>query len=199
MSSSEENIVIDSDMTLEKALKQNPQSQAPQEVLDLMGILSIDYYGFDGLLHRGQIVISKNVVNDIKKFFELALKLKFPIKSVIPIADEKYSWDDNRSCEGNNSSGFNYRLIAGTNRMSKHSTGLAFDINPVQNIYVRYDENLKEVFRAPTNGVYDVNVPGTLTSDHPLVLLLKKLGWDWGGDWTPETGREDDQHFEKVF
>ena len=56
---------------------------------------------------------------------------------------------------------------------------------------------MKEVFRAPENGVYDPSAKGTLTSDHPLVLLMKELGWEWGGDWTPETGREDYQHFQK--
>ena len=183
-------------MNPEIAVAPNPQNPASQDILDTMNVLSVSYYGFDELIHKGQIVINKDVIEDIKKFFDLALKLKFPIKSVIPINDEKYSWDDNRSCEDNNSSGFNYRLVAGTNRLSKHSTGRAFDINPVQNIYVRY-ENMKEVFRAPADGIYDKNTPGTLTSDHPLVLLMKELGWEWGGDWTPETGREDYQHFEK--
>ncbi len=191
-------IKIDSSVSPEEALAQNPDNPAPQEILDMMDIVSVKYLGFDGGLHQGQIVINKNVVGDIKKFFGLALEIKFPIQSVIPISNPKYKWDDELSCEDNNSSGFNYRNISGkANKLSKHATGLAFDINPVQNIYVRYDENLKEVFRAPIEGVYDKNVPGTLISGDPLVNLMKELGWDWGGDWTKESGREDYQHFEK--
>ena len=193
---SSEATIIDSQMTSEEALVPNPENPAPQEILDMMEVLSVRHYGFDGLIHSGQIVMNKDVIEDIKKFFDLALELKFPIKNVIPINDKRYLWDDNQSCEDNNSSGFNYRLVAGTNRLSKHSNGRAFDINPVQNIYVRY-ENGKEVFRAPTDGLYDKNAPGTLTSNYSLVILIKNLGWEWGGDWTPETGREDYQHFEK--
>jgi len=183
-------------MSLEEALATNPQNPAPKEVLQMMEMISVDYFGFDGSIHRGLIVVNKDVIDDIKKFFELAQELKFPIKSVIPISNRKYSWDDNTSCEDNNSSGFNYRLVAGTNRISKHSDGRAFDINPVQNIYIRY-ENMKETFRAPTDGIYEIGVLGTLSADSLLVLLMKKLGWDWGGDWTPELGRIDYQHFEK--
>ncbi|HBD24764.1 MAG: hypothetical protein A2566_00295 [Candidatus Zambryskibacteria bacterium RIFOXYD1_FULL_40_13] len=184
-------------MEEKEILMQNPNSQAPQNVLDSQVVLSVDYFGFDGQIHSGQIVVNKIVAEDVRSFFKLALHIKFPIEKVIPIGDQKYKWDDDVSCADNNSSGFNYRLVAGTNRLSKHSTGMAFDINPVQNLYVRFDENLKEIFKAPVDGVYDQTILGTLTSDHPLVVLMKSLGWDWGGDWTAESGRIDYQHFEK--
>lgn len=198
MSNNEKPVVIDSHMSKEEILAVNPKNPAPKEIIDSIEIINVNYFGFDEKIHRGQIAMNKNVIEDVKKFFELALKLKFPIEKVIPISNKKYSWDDISSCEDNNSSGFNYRLVAGSvNKLSKHSTGNAFDINPVQNIYVRY-ENMKEVFRAPKNGIYNINTKGTLTSDNPLVILMKDLGWTWGGDWTPETGREDYQHFEKM-
>ena len=174
----------------------NPNNPAPQEIIKNIEIFDVSYYGFDEQIHQGQIAMNKDSVEDVKKFFDLSLELRFPIEKVTLISNEKYLWDDYKSCADNNSSGFNYRKIGGTDKLSKHSTGHAFDINPVQNIYVRY-ENMKEVFRAPENGVYDPSAKGTLTSDHPLVLLMKELGWEWGGDWTPETGREDYQHFQK--
>lgn len=183
---------------IEEVMVQNPQNPAPQEILNSLEITNVAYYGFDNILHQGQIIMHKDVVGDIVKFFKLAVELEFPIKNVIPIS--KYKWDDELSCEDNNSSGFNYRYISGDRaRLSKHAMGLAFDINPVQNIYVRYDKDLKEIFRAPTDGIYDKNVSGTLVSNDPLVSLMKRLGWDWGGDWTRESGREDYQHFEKNF
>ena len=192
-----QNIVVDSDMSVEVVLAQNPKSLAPQSVMDSMEIINVKYYGFDNKTHSGQIVMNKIVADDTKKFFQLAFDTKFPIEKVIPISSEKYKWDDAVSCADNNSSGFNYRLVAGTNKLSKHSMGMAFDVNPVQNIYIRYDQNLKETFRAPVGGVYDRNISGTLTHDHPLVVLLRNLGWDWGGDWVAESGRIDYQHFEK--
>lgn len=190
--------IVDSAIELSVALAQNPESVAPSEVLDSMRLITVEYFGFDGLLHQGQIVMHESVVDDIGRFFALARETRFPIEKVIPISVPTYAWNDELSCADNNSSGFNYRLISGsTNRLSKHGRGLAFDINPVQNIYIRYDKDLNEVFRFPPTGVYEKSARGSLTPDHPLVLLMKNLEWDWGGDWTPESGRIDYQHFEK--
>lgn len=195
-----ENIVFDSDVTLDTALTQNPQSPAPPDVLDAMRMADVTYIGFDELLHKGQIVMHKDAIEDVRAFFALALKLGFPIQSVIPISNPRYAWDDEASCNDNNSSGFNYRAITGNpNKLSKHAYGMAFDINPVQNIYVRYDEQLRVAFKAPAHGMYDEQAVGTLTREHPLVQHMKELGWEWGGDWTRESGRTDYQHFERDF
>jgi hypothetical protein len=158
---------------------------------------SVVYYGFDGLIHRGQIVIHKQLASDLDQFFSLALYLRFPIAKVIPIAHPKYLWDDDKSCNDNNSSGQNYRLIVGTNRISNHADGRAFDINPMQNPFIRLDAFGNITYQVPQNSVYDISQPGTLTSIHPLVILMRSLGWIWGGGWKPEEGIVDYQHFEK--
>lgn len=190
-------IIVDSDMVREDILAQNPESRAPQDTVDSLDIIPLSYWGFDGVLHCGQIVMHKSVMQDTKQFFDAALEMKFPIQKVIPISNGKYTWNDAASCSDNNSSGYNYRRIAGTNKISQHARGCAFDINPVQNIYIHYGENREETFRFPESAVYDENARGTLTAAHPLVLLMKRLGWEWGGDWKPESGRTDYQHFEK--
>lgn len=191
-------IIIDSEISLEMALAQNPKAQAPADILSAQVVSTVEYFGFDWKKHRGQIVMNSVVIDDVKEFFELALKTNFPIKKVIPICAPQYKWDDIISCGDNNSSGFNFRYVSGDpTRLSNHAKGLAFDINPVENIYVRYDKDLSETFRYPPDGVYDLEAKGTLLATSSLVLLMKKLGWDWGGDWTPESGRIDYQHFEK--
>ncbi len=191
-------IVVDSNMPLIQALAQNPQSPTPPDILDAMRMIDVTYHGFDKLLHKGQIVMHADAIEEVGSFFALALKLEFPIQSVVPISDPRYAWDDESSCDANNSSGFNYRAITGNpDKLSKHARGMAFDVNPVQNIYVKYNEQLQVVFRFPADGVYDERVAGTLTPEHPLVRHMKKLGWEWGGNWTPESGRTDYQHFEK--
>ena len=199
MNNASEDIIIDSVMTNGEIFMQNPQNIAPQNVLDSLSVLIVRYYGFDDKLHQGQMVMHKNLAREVQTFFEHARAIKFPIEKVIPISNVKYKWDEDISCPDNNSSGYNYRLVMGTHRISKHAGGFAFDINPAQNIYVRYDENLNEIFRSPKGTIYDETVPGTLTSNHSLVVLMKNLGWVWGGDWTPESGRVDYQHFEKTI
>lgn len=197
MNKSLANIVIDSDASRKDILIQNPESPAPEDILNYLDILEVKYYGFDGAIHRGQIVINKNIAGEVKIFFETALTLKFPIEKVIPISNKKYKWNDEISCDDNNSSGYNYRFITGAGKMSKHAAGLAFDVNPAQNIYIKYDENMNEVFRSPKEAIYSKDSLGTLTRDHTLVILMKNFGWDWGGNWKPESGRVDYQHFEK--
>ncbi len=190
--------IIDSNLSPEQAIFQNPNSIAPSEIINSQRLLIVTYLSFDNLTHEGQIVVHKDLITDISDFFNLAQELSFPIEKVIPISTKKYAWDDLCSCDDNNSAGFNYRKIGDNqSKLSKHATGCAIDINPVQNIYVKYDKSENELFRFPKDGVYDPEKIGTLTKNHPLVILLKDRGWTWGGDWTPASGREDYQHFEK--
>ncbi len=193
----DEEIIVDSNLPVATMLAQNPACIASQDIIDSLATFTVQYCGFDKRIHKGQMVMHKELQNEVKNFFVLALELQFPIFTVIPIGDERFAWDDPKSCDANNTSGYNYRTIMGTDRISKHGIGRAFDVNPVQNIYVRYNAEGEEIFRAPENGVYDEGVIGTLTASHPLVKYMKKLKWTWGGDWTPVHGAIDYQHFEK--
>lgn len=183
-------------MTTEEIFLQNPAMIAPEEILNELEILTVTYYGFDNLIHQGQIVVNKKIIKPTQAFFNMALDIKFPIEKVIPISHQNYKWDDNVSCNDNNSAGYNFRYIGGTTKMSKHAQGLAIDINPIQNPYIKYNESLEQIFIAPEGGIFNPEIPGTLHQDHPLVIFMKNEGFDWGGDWTKESGRIDYQHFE---
>lgn len=187
--------IIDSKLSPTEALAQNPASPCPENILDSLGLMSVTYWSFDRREHVGQIVIAQTVMADVETFFQHAHEMKFPIAKIIPAADPKYNWDDEKMMADNNSSGFNHRNIAGTEEPSKHGCGWAFDINPVQNPYIRY-ENDKEIVQPP-HAEWNPDIAGTLHADHPLVRMMEGLGWEWGGNWTRESGRIDYQHFEK--
>lgn len=186
---------IDSNLTFHQAVAQNPDSLCPQDTFDSLGLLEVTYMGFDNKYHEGQIVVALSVMGEVEAFFKHALEMQFPIEKVIPAAHPTYAWDDEKLMTDNISSGFNYRLIAGTNKPSLHGQGLAFDINPRQNPYMRY-ENDRRIIR-PKGARWKKDVPGTLHTEHPLVLMMEGFGWEWGGNWKPENGRVDYQHFEK--
>lgn len=188
---------IDSNLTQEQAVRAKQGSTCDEAILQNQAVLDVQYFNFEGIECTGQIVIASKHVSDIKELFSCIYNTRFPIAKVIPIADPHYAFDDVSSCNDNNSSGFNYRVIAGTDRLSNHALGNAFDINPLHNPYIKYDMDSKELFREPKNAVYDTSIPGTLHATHEIVLLLKQLGWSWGGDWTPRDGPIDYQHFEK--
>jgi hypothetical protein len=169
----------------------------PVEILNNIQTISVDYVDFEGNQQRGSILIHTAVSQDVADFFAEAYKLRFPIHSVQPVQDEPFFDSDEKSCEANNSSGFNYRTITVGSALSKHAIGCAFDINPAQNPYLRFDAGSVS-YTIPAHGTYDVSRPGTLTSTHPLVSMMKQKGWTWGGDWGGDSGRIDYQHFEIV-
>lgn len=171
-----------------EALKQNPSSECPQEVLQRQTLITVQYYSFDNQVHQGQIVVDKEVVEDIKDAFRFLLKEKFPLACTIPISHPKFRWDDNLSMLANNSSGFNYRVIVGTDRLSNHAYGRAIDLNPLLNPYIR------DGITRPTGATYLSGAPGTILSDSKIVTFFRERGWIWGGDWED---RKDYQHFEK--
>jgi peptidoglycan L-alanyl-D-glutamate endopeptidase CwlK len=183
--------VIDSKMTEAEAFD-GLASNCPDKISRKQKLLTVEYCSFDGKLHRGQLVIDAALEKDIKKVFALARKKRFPIYSVIPIADKRFRkdgrWDDDLSMAANNTSGFNYRLSVGSSHLSKHAYGRALDINPMQNPYIKNGTVL------PSGATYKPQAAGTLTKNHPIVQEFLRLGWTWGGNWT---SLKDYQHFEK--
>lgn len=180
----------------------NPNNPCPPEILAQQVSLTIPFVDFSGNLQDGIIEVNEEVQDDVVDFFSLALKLRFPIKKVIPSSHPDYLWDDNKLMEDNTSSGFNYRRVAGAGRISLHAYGRAFDINTGLNPYIRYENGQTiingKVANVLLDSVWDKSKPGTLYADHPLVDFMENRGWEWGGHWTLEKeGIIDYQHFQK--
>jgi len=183
--------IIDSKMSKKEAFD-GLDPKCPKSIRKRQKLIRLKYYSFDGRVHQGQMVLDKDLVRDVKKVFDVALKEKFPIKSVIPISDMRFRkngrWDDDLSMAAGNSSSFNYREITGGGRLSNHAYGRAVDLNTFQNPYIKGKISL------PSGAKYDPTAPGTFTADNPIVKTFISLGWAWGGNWKSPT---DYQHFEK--
>jgi len=183
--------IIDSKMSKKEAFD-GLDPKCPKSIRKRQKLIRLKYYSFDGRVHQGQMVLDKDLVRDVKKVFDVALKEKFPIKSVIPISDMRFRkngrWDDDLSMAAGNSSSFNYREITGGGRLSNHAYGRAVDLNTFQNPYIKGKISL------PSGAKYDPTAPGTFTADSPIVKTFISLGWAWGGNWKSPT---DYQHFEK--
>lgn len=102
----------------------NPNLLCPPEILKQQVAVEVGYLAFDGTLRIGVIEVNKLVADDVKAFFEQAVALDFPIEKVAPASDTAYQWNDDTLMEANVSSGFNYRLVAGTDAPSLHGKGL---------------------------------------------------------------------------
>jgi peptidoglycan LD-endopeptidase CwlK len=179
----QEKVIIDSSLSFEDAVK---GIEIPGKILNNLVLLDVEYYSFDNKLHRGQVVIHKKLEKDIREIFEIIKKEKFPIAKVIPISE--YDWDDEKSMLDNNTSAFNYRIIAGSKILSAHAEGRAIDINPLLNPHFKRGKTY------PPGAVYNPEAEGTLTRNSVIVKEFIKRGWQWGGNWRSS---KDYQHFEK--
>jgi hypothetical protein len=176
-------IIIDSDFSLEEALS---GISIPPSVKKELELVTVKYYGFDDKLHQGPLIVNKEIVGDIKEIFEIIEEIKFPVEKVIPMSE--YNWSDEKSMDDNNTCSFNYRFISGTRIISMHANGLAIDINPRQNPYIKNGNCI------PAGTAYKKDVRGTIEPDSEIVKAFKERGWTWGGDWK---SLKDYQHFQK--
>ena len=174
--------IIDSALNLTEALSGSDISPNIRETLSL---INVQYISFDGMLHQGQLVVHKNIAEEVQGIFKEMCVLRFPIEHAIPIC--RFGCDDETSMRANNTSAFNYRVIHGTNEPSNHSQGLAIDVNPLLNPCIAIDETLQ-----PATSSYDPAKPGTLTPHSPVVELFTSRGWRWLG----YRERKDWQHFD---
>jgi peptidoglycan L-alanyl-D-glutamate endopeptidase CwlK len=175
--------IIDSAMSFEEAVAGR---EFPSEISASLALVDVQHIGFDGYLHQGQLIVHRDLADEVKHRFAELLDIRFPIEKVIPIV--KYDWDDEASMQDNNTSAFNYRVIFNTDRLSHHSRGRAIDINPKLNPCTASNGMIQ-----PRGGVYDVDVPGTLLASSKAVAIFVANGWTWLGG----RSRKDWQHFEK--
>lgn len=105
---------------------------------------------------------------------------------------DEYSANDELSMSDNNTSSFCYRLVNNTKFISKHSKGLAIDINPL------YNPQVKNNTVYPANGKPYIdrnkNVKGMIKKGDACYNAFILRGWKWGGNWK---NVKDYQHFEK--
>jgi DNA integrity scanning protein DisA with diadenylate cyclase activity len=179
----DDKVIIDSYYTFNEIFS---NSKIPDEIRKVLKLISVEYFSFDDKLHRGQILIHKDLANDVIEIFKVIKEKKFAISKVIPII--KYNWSDENSMKDNNTSAFNYRYVKGTSQLSSHAFGRAIDINP------KFNPQIINKNTFPANAKYDVTVMGTILADSFLVKEFKKRGWQWGGFWKKN---KDYQHFEK--
>lgn len=146
--------------------------------------LHLLYCDAEGRTQRGEMVVNKRIASDVLAIFDSLYRAQYRIAS-IRLVDE-YGASDERSMEANNTSCFNYRRMTGskTGRISLHGLGLAIDINPLWNPYVKGNVVLpRGAKRTPR-----------ITHRDLAYRLFRAHGFTWGGDWSKV---KDYQHFEK--
>lgn len=163
----------------------------PMEELRYIRVL---HWGFDAEVHIGELIVNEYIAEDVVEIFRELYWLNYPIERMLLV--DEYNAEDNASMAANNSSSFNYRLIDRSQTISKHSYGLAIDINPLYNPYVRTIDGKELVL--PENGEEyadrDKDNPYYIKKGDACWEAFDKRGFSWGGSWKSS---KDYQHFQK--
>jgi hypothetical protein len=150
--------------------------------------LRLTYRGFDGARHSGELLVNGSVTDALVTVFRQLYRARFPLEQV-GIADAA-SLDAPPTGDGNQTGAFSCRPVVGGTTNSQHAYGLAVDVDPFQNPYVKGDVVVPELASAYTRR--DRLRPGMITPDGPVVRAFASVGWGWGGAWS---SLEDYQHF----
>lgn len=143
----------------------------------------------------GELVCNEAISDDLLEIFRTLYDAAYPIERMVLI--DEYDAQDGPSMRANNSSAFNFRFIAGTTKLSNHSRGMAVDINPLYNPYVRVRDGRTVVDPAEAAPYADRtrDFPYKIDGDDLCCREFIRHGFTWGGHWK---SLKDYQHFEKA-
>lgn len=156
--------------------------------LEDLAYLTMTYRGFDGASHVGEMIVNASVAEDVVDVFRRMFESDFPIEEMLVVAPDEL--DAPPTGDGNNTTAFVCRPVTGATSWSQHAYGLAIDVNPFHNPYVKGDLVLPELasyYVDRTRGL-----PGMITEGDAVVAAFDSIGWGWGGRWS---SLKDYQHF----
>ena len=154
------------------------------------------HWDVEGRLLLGEMICHSTIAHELSDILRQLFEARYPIQQMrLP---DIYGAEDELQMSHNNSSCFCYRNIGKSQTLSKHARGLAVDLNPLYNPYVRkradgsYDVRPKSA-RPYTNR----NKPFSYKIERNDLAhkLFTTHGYQWGGAWR---SLKDYQHFEKA-
>jgi hypothetical protein len=147
--------------------------------LDELSYVTVSHYGFEGNVHTGELIVNASVADDVVSVFHKLFDAKFPIEEMR--VTSQADLDAAPTGDGNDTGSFVCRPVVGSDHWSQHAYGLAVDINPFQNPYVKGDVIIPELAGSYTNR--DWARPGMIFEDDVVFSAFADIGWTWGGDW----------------
>jgi D-alanyl-D-alanine carboxypeptidase-like protein len=150
--------------------------------------LTLSFWGFDGRAHTGELLVNAKFAEGITTVFRTLFNARFPIEAMT--VTSRADLDAPPTGDGNGTSGFACRPKVGQTEWSAHAYGLAIDVNPFCNPYVKGDLVLPELASSYVDRRN--RRPGMIFPGDATIKAFAAIGWSWGGDWTSP---RDLQHF----
>ena len=149
-------------------------------------LIHLNYWGFDNVVHRGEIIVRSDLAGRVANIFGAALGEHYPIRKMWRV--DYYGGSDPTAMAADDTSGFNCRQVTGGTGLSPHSYGIAIDVNTVENPYYaggRWWPTTEYVNRGYVRW-------GMLYSWSNLTVAFTNNGYSWGGSYL------DYQHYQFV-
>ncbi|THV10825.1 M15 family metallopeptidase [Nocardioides caeni] len=163
-------------------------SPACPVALDDLAYVTVSFRGFDGEAHTGELVVAATEAEGVVSVFRALFAADYPIEEMrLPTTADL---EAPPTGDGNNTAALVCRAARGQTTWSAHAYGLAIDVNPFLNPYVKGDLVLPE--RASAYVDRTRTQPGIIHADDLVVREFARIGWSWGGAWS---SLKDYQHF----
>lgn len=151
--------------------------------LDELAYVTMPFWGFDRQLHMGEMIVNESVAEQVVNAFEVLHEARFAIEEMRVVTREEVdSWHTAPTGDVNVTSSFECREAAQSSHWSQHAYGLAIDINPFHNPYVRGDLVAPELASAYVDRSW--RRPGMIFEGDRVTRAFDAIGWGWGGRWT---------------
>jgi hypothetical protein len=155
-------------------------------------VITINYWGFDGYRHRGQLVVAAWTASRFVGAFSALYAGSLPVRSMRTVDVFGYSSatngaNDYSSMGHDNTSAFNCRWVDGRpGVLSPHAYGTAVDINPYENPYNSATGWTPNAQWARVR----INPYAWRTLQDRVVAVMRSHGFAW------TYGVNDSQHFD---
>ncbi|MBK5222506.1 MAG: M15 family metallopeptidase [Acidimicrobiia bacterium] len=154
------------------------QPGCPVELGDLRHV-TLSFWGFNGGHHTGELVVHRDVADDVAWVFGQLHAARFPLEEVRIVTPADLEAPP--TGDGNTTAAFVCRPVRGGTTTSAHASGLAVDVNPFNNPYVRGDIVLPERASAYLDRAW--HRPGMIQAGDVVSESFAAIGWTWGGAW----------------
>ena len=161
--------------------------------LDELSYITMTFWGFDHEVHTGEMIVHASVAEDVVEVFEEIFHARFRIEEMrVVTLKEMREWDTKPTGDTNLTSSFECRQVTMGPSWSEHAYGLAIDINPFHNPYLRGEIVGPELASAYTDRSW--RRPGMIFEGDAVTDAFDAIGWVWGGRWS---SLKDWMHFSR--
>jgi hypothetical protein len=148
--------------------------------LDELSYISVSHWGFDQRFHTGEMIVNAGFDEEMVGVFRKLHDARFPIEQMRVVTQADV--DAHPTGDWNETTSFVCRPAVGAGSWSRHAYGLAVDINPFHNPYLKGDLVLPELATYYTDR--GLGEAGMIVAADVAVEAFADIGWTWGGDWS---------------